>query len=225
MTRTTHRRAAALLAAVTLLAACSAPSQEVDLAPSPLAATTTTSPAPSSAPAPAPSSDLVPVPVRSAALTAADAPAVVPPVGLAIPSLSIQVPVDPVGVQADGQMEIPPLADRAGWYRYGSAPKEPAGTTVIAAHVDSVASAGLGPFARLRDLAVGAQVTVALADGTSTLFEVQEVRRVPKTDVAWDQVFVRDGAPRLVLITCGGAWQPAVRHYADNVIVVAGPVR
>jgi len=222
MSRTTHQAAAALLVAVTLLAGCSSAAPVVDLAPSPLA---TVAPAPSTAPAPAPSSDLVPVPVRSAALSATDGPPVVPPVGLSIPGLDLQVPVDPVGVQADGQMEIPPLAERAGWYRYGSSPGEPAGTTVIAAHVDSVASAGLGPFARLRELGTGAQVSVTLADGSAATFTVDEVRLVPKTDVAWDQIFTRDGAPRLVLITCGGAWQPAERHYADNIIVLASPVR
>ncbi len=221
MSWTTGRTAAALLAALTLLAACSSPAR-IDLSPSPLAST---GPSPSAAPAPAPSSDLVPVPVRSAGLTANPVPAVVPPVGLTIPGLGIQVPVDPVGVQADGQMEIPPLAERAGWYRYGAAPLEPQGTTVIAAHVDSIASAGRGPFARLRDLGPGAPVSVALGDGSSVDYQVQEVRSLPKTDIAWDQVFVRDGAPRLVLITCGGTWQPAVQHYSDNVIVIATPVR
>lgn len=221
MSRTTRRTAAGLLATLALLAACSAPADAPgDLAPSPLS---TTSQAP--APAPAPSSDLVPVPVRAATLGTESVPTALPPVRLDLPGLGIDIPVDPVGVQDDGQMEIPPLAERAGWYRYGAAPADPQGTTVIAAHVDSVASAGLGPFARLRDVAVGAQVSVTLADGTSLAYTVQEVRTVPKTAVAWDQVFVRDGAPRLVLITCGGAWQPAQRHYADNVIVIASPAR
>ncbi|MGV8978813.1 MAG: class F sortase [Cellulomonas sp.] len=223
MSRTTLRSAAGFLAAVALLSACSAQAATpADLTLSPLSSTAAGTPAPAAATAP--TSEVTPVIVRSASLGAEDAPAVVPPVAVSIPSLRIEVPVDPVGVQADGQMQIPPLAERAGWYRYGSVPRDPEGTTVIAAHVDSVASAGLGPFVRLRDVAVGAQVTVTLADGTSAAFTVEQVNIVSKTDVPWDQVFVRDGAPRLVLITCGGAWQPAVRHYADNVIVVATPV-
>ncbi len=223
MSRTTDRTAAVLLMVALVLGACGAPAAD---APAPLAtpAPEVTTAVPTS-PAPVPSSDLLPVPVRSAGLSAQDAAEETPPVRLTVESLGIDLPVDPVGVEPDGQMEIPPRADRAGWYRYGAAPTDAEGTTVIAAHVDSVASKGLGPFARLRDLGVGATVTATLADGTSAAFTVEEVRTVPKTDVAWDQVFVRDGAPRLVLITCGGSWQASERHYSDNVIVVASPVR
>jgi hypothetical protein len=163
--------------------------------------------------------------VHSAALPdVAAAPELPAPVALALPALEISLPVDPVGVAADGQMEIPPRAERAGWYRFGPAPGAPAGTAVIAAHVDSVASAGLGPFARLQDAAVGDPVDVVLADGTTRQFTVTGVERRPKTDIAWPDVFVRDGAPRLVLVTCGGTFQRDVGHYTDNVIVTSEPV-
>lgn len=223
MTRTARSTAAGLLATLVLLGACSAPAQDEAAPALPAPAVATSAPAPE--PAPAPSSDVLPVPVRSAALGATqtvDRPA---PVRVTVPSLDIDIPVDPVGVEDDGQMEIPPRADRAGWYRYGAAPGDATGTSVIAAHVDSVASAGLGPFARLLDLNPGSEVTVELGDGSTAVYVVDEVRRVPKTDVAWDQIFVREGSPQLALITCGGTWQPQVRHYSDNVIVLASPVR
>ena len=175
----------------------------------------------------APTTPSVPVPsvsVSSADLTAQATETVIAPVSLRIPAQDIALPIDPVGVQADGQMEIPPLAERGGWYRFGAAPGEVAGTAVIAAHVDSIASAGLGPFARLKNLVPGDAVEVTLADGTSRDYAVTSVDRVAKSDARWQDVFVRDGAPRLVLITCGGVFQPAVGHYADNVIVTAEPV-
>jgi len=31
----------------------------------------------------------------------------------------------------------------------------------------------------------------------------------------------RTGAPRLVLVTCGGAWDPERRSYTENVVVTA----
>ncbi len=170
-------------------------------------------------------STLPAVPVRSAALGDVDAATAVPPVRLDIPALGIAVPIDPVGVQPDGQMEIPPLVERAGWYRFGPAPGEPAGTAVVAAHVDSVASAGLGPFARLRDAAVGDVVDVTLADGSVRTFTVSSVERRAKPEIVWSEVFVRDGAPRLVLVTCGGTFRRDVGHYSDNVVVTAEPVR
>jgi hypothetical protein len=141
------------------------------------------------------------------------------PAHLTLPTLGVDLPVDPVGVEEDGQMEIPPHAERAGWYRFGPAPGDPAGAAVIAAHVDSIASEGLGPFARLRDLDPGDPVDVALADGSVVHFTVADVSQVPKTDVTWPDVFDREGPPRTVLVTCGGKWQPDVRHYSDNVIV------
>lgn len=179
------------------------------------------SPAPTPTPTPSATTDLPDVPVTDASLRP-----VVPdpaPVHLRLPSLSVDLPVDPVGVQADGQMEIPPHAERAGWYRFGPAPGAAAGTSVIAAHVDSIASAGLGPFAKLKDLRAGEEVQVDLADGSTVAYVVQEVVEVPKSAVAWPEVFDREGTHRLALITCGGSWQPDVRHYSDNVIVYLGP--
>ena len=173
----------------------------------------------------APSSDASNrVPVRSADLASAAVTEPVPPVGVALPTLGVDVPIDPVGVEADGQMEIPPLAERAGWYRFGAAPGEGAGTAVVAAHVDSVASAGLGPFAKLRDLAVGDPVDVTLVDGRVARYAVAGITAVPKPEVTWDDVFTRDGGHRLVLVTCGGTFQRAAGSYTDNVIVTATPV-
>jgi hypothetical protein len=37
------------------------------------------------------------------------------------------------------------------------------------------------------------------------------------------EVFAAGGPPRLVLITCGGAFDRSTRHYADNVVVFADP--
>lgn len=172
----------------------------------------------------APSTVVTDVPVRDADLSSLDVTAATPPSLLTVDALGIALPVDEVGVAADGQMEVPPLADRAGWYRFGAAPGAASGTVVIAAHVDSVASEGLGPFARLAEAQPGDVVAVDLTDGTRLEYEVTSTAKVPKTDVAWADVFDRDDAHRLVLITCGGAFRPDVRSYADNVIVTAVPV-
>ena len=219
--RTAAPRALALvLATVLSVAACGTTtrtSQDQE--------TRASSPAPSAtvtAPAEATAQALPEIPVRSA-----DVPPVVhtpAPVSLTLTTLGLTVPIDPVGVQADGQMEIPPRADRAGWYRFGASPGAPEGTAVIAAHVDSVASDGLGPFAQLKDLEPGATVEVTLDDGTVHQFAVTEVGAQPKTGIPWGDVFVRDGAPRLILITCGGTWDTGARSYSDNVIVTTGPV-
>jgi hypothetical protein len=36
-------------------------------------------------------------------------------------------------------------------------------------------------------------------------------------------IFSRNGKPRLVIVTCGGPFDQAIRHYRDNVVVTAVP--
>lgn len=221
----TFATALAAMALVGLLTGCTPSAPQGTTAASTAASTGVPSPQPSSSATPRPAPAPVPdVPVGSADLGAVASPVVIPPTGLRIPAQDIELPVDAVGIQADGQMEIPPLAERGGWYRFGAAPGQDEGTAVIAAHVDSVASAGLGPFARLQDVVAGDVVEVTLQGGTRREYVVSGVQRVAKTDVPWEEIFVRAGAPRLVLVTCGGVFQPAVGRYADNVILTADPV-
>ncbi|KGM09454.1 class F sortase [Cellulomonas bogoriensis] len=222
VTRPPHRahlaRGTALVAAALLvLTGCTA-------AEEPAAEPSVTEPAPTTAaPEPEATREVPDVPVRRADLGSVERREVVPPATVAVPALDIALPVDPVGVEDDGQMEIPPHAERAGWYRYGAAPGQGAGTSVIAAHVDSIVSAGVGPFARLRDLDPGDVVTVELEDGTDLRYVVQDVVTIAKPEITWDDVFVRDGGERLVLVTCGGRFRQEARSYTDNVIVTAVP--
>ncbi|CAN5326388.1 hypothetical protein BH11ACT1_BH11ACT1_22510 [soil metagenome] len=225
---TAARALAAAVVAVTLLATAGCdltagrPTVGQSQAPSP-----TTSPPASATPTAVPTRKTAPavpeVPVQSAALGPVPRPTVGAPVRLTAAAQDIDLPVDPVGVAPDGQMQIPPRADRGGWYRFGAAPGDATGTAVITAHVDSVATGSLGPFAHLKDLVVGDTVEVTLADLSVHRYAVSSVARVAKPDVPWNDVFTRDGAPRLVLVTCGGQWQRDVRHYSDNVVVIADP--
>jgi len=209
--------AAALVALVTTTTACGPTS---DAPPAPATAT----PA-AAAPSPPSAGPVAPdVPVVDASLGAQPVPAAAPaPVRVVVPDLGLDMPVDPVGVEDDGTMQIPGDAGRAGWYRYGPAPADPAGATVVAAHVDSWTT-GVGPFSRLRDVAPGARVEVTTSDGVVHAYVVRDVAQVPKQDAPVAQWFDRTGAPRLVLVTCGGAFDREVGHYADNVAVTADPV-
>jgi hypothetical protein len=177
-------------------------------------------PTPSLAPTPKPETATGPtIEAGSAALEPVRQP--VPPVRVQVADGVVDVEVVPVGVLADGQMELPEDPAVAGWYRFGPDPAGVAGTTVIAAHVDSYRY-GLGPFAQLRDLPPGTAVTIVTADGTAHHYAIDSVQRVPRSQLPLDQVFDRTGSPRVVLITCGGAFDG--REYADNVVVVAVPV-
>jgi hypothetical protein len=176
--------------------------------------------------APAPLSSSVPtgdaapaVPTRAAAPSP---PAVVPPpVRLAVPALGVDTPVDPVGVGADGSMALPDDVDRVGWYRFGPVPGAE-GSAVLAGHVDSW-DQGLGALAPLREAAVDDEVLVTDAAGATTRWRVVGREVLEKEALPLDTLFARGGAPRLVLVTCGGPYLPDLRSYRDNVVVVAVP--
>ncbi|KQY22145.1 peptidase C60 [Cellulomonas sp. Root485] len=208
---------AALGTATSLLTACTGP----DPASGPVVAASPSSTAtPRPTPPPDPTGPTVPVVEATLGPPVAATP---PPVRLAVPDVGIDMAVDPVGVRDDGEMEIPEDADRAGWYRFGPAPADPAGATVVAAHVDSVQT-GIGQFAKLRDVGVGAVVTVTSADGGVHEYRVVTVEKLPKEGAPVDQWFDRAGAPRLVLVTCGGTFRRDIGHYTDNVVVTAEPI-
>jgi hypothetical protein len=174
-------------------------------------------PAPPSAPvhpsAPAPFS-------RSPAPVPSPAPPPAPPVRVRVAAAGVDAPVVGTGVDAHGGMAVPHDVRTIGWYRFGAAPGAPAGSAVLAGHVDDHVQ-GHGAFHRLGRVAVGSRVEVVLADGTVLPYTVRRVDRVAKTALPAGQVFARDGPPRLALVTCGGEFDAATGGYRDNVVVTA----
>ena len=166
----------------------------------------------SSAPAPPPS-----ITVADGSVPTADAPDA--PKAIRIPALKLDATVAAVGVDAaTGEFDVPPSVDRVGWYRFGPGVSATAGSIVIAGHVDSAAQ-GRGAFFRLGSMSPGDKVFLDDRE-----FEVVGRERYAKTKIPLNRYFARDGALRLTLITCGGPFDAATRHYRDNVVVTATPV-
>jgi hypothetical protein len=164
------------------------------------------------------------IPVVTATLApsvpASDPPA---PVRLEYAAIGAGLPVVPTGVARDGQMEIPEDAATAGWYRFGPAPADGEGTTVIAAHAGSVQTPE-GPLYGLRNARTGDVVRVEDASGQLHAYRVTTVDQRGKDGLDFTPYFTRSGPERLVLVTCGGQWLPERQSYADNIIVVAETV-
>jgi hypothetical protein len=145
------------------------------------------------------------------------------PARLAMPSIGLRVPVSPVGVAPDGQMELPRRPDRLGWYRYGPAPTSPAGgSAVLAGHLDTVRH-GLGPLVRLREAEPGDRVRVVDARGVTTRYVVVRIQRLDRQALP-AALFSRSGPQRLRIITCGGAFDADAGGYQQNLVVTAAPV-
>jgi sortase (surface protein transpeptidase) len=145
-------------------------------------------------------------------------------VTVTVAAAGIEVPVVEVGVDGQDFMELPEDPAVAGWYKYGSDPSSSEGRTVISAHVDAPAYP-IGPFSRLRDVAAGTEVVVADAQGATHRYAVQSVTNYRKTALPVQEIFARTGPAELVLITCGGPFDPTIGRYEDNVVVVATPIR
>lgn len=144
------------------------------------------------------------------------------PIGVRIPDLSIDAPVDAVGLDPDGAMEIPADVRRAGWFQPGAGPADTEGSAVLSAHVDDV-SGGAGAFYRLKDIAPDTSIIVDFEDGSSATFTTTALTRHPRNDLPVAELFRRDGPPTLTLITCGGRFDPVARSYEENVVVRAVP--
>ncbi|MEV7624959.1 class F sortase [Actinoplanes sp. NPDC089786] len=167
----------------------------------------------------APAAALPSVPIsdgRPPTEAAADAPS-----RLEVPALKLSATVDAVGIdEKTGDFAVPPSVDRVGWYRFGPGFAATAGSIVVAGHVDSAAE-GKGAFFRLGSLEDGDEITLAGPGGKTRTFRVTARERYRKTAIPLGKYFVRDGAVRLTLITCGGPFDPRTRHYRDNVVVTA----
>jgi hypothetical protein len=125
-----------------------------------------------------------------------------------------------VGLEDDGELEIPDETE-IGWYRNGASPGR-AGATVLAAHVTWNGS--LGPFFKLGEIEPGAKIDVALEDGTQRTYEVVERTMYDKDALPRERIWRTTGDESLVLITCGGSFNPDINRYRQNVVVYAVPV-
>jgi sortase family protein len=147
-------------------------------------------------------------------------PAVLPavlPVGaesVQIPSLHVAAGATPETVHA-GQLGVPADPARVGWWMPSIS------ELVIDGHVDTAAT-GPGALYRTGSLRAGAAVTVRTAVSTEH-WTIDGVRAYRKGHVPAG-LFSGYG-PRLVIITCGGPFDHATRHYYDNVVAYASPAR
>ena len=143
------------------------------------------------------------------------------PVGLQMQSIDVaRFPVRAVGLEPDGQMEIPDETE-IGWYQYGATAGQP-GATVLAAHVSW--NRTNGPFAQLGRVEPGEQIEVALDDGSVRRYEVTERAVYGKLELPRERLWRTTGDETLVLITCGGDYNPDIRRYRENIVVYAVPV-
>lgn len=139
------------------------------------------------------------------------------PISLTIPSIGVRTRIGVLGLQPDGQVQVPTTTRVVGWYRYGVTPGQ-IGSAVILGHVDSYL--GPGVFFNLKSVKAGETLDLTLADGVRARFVVSEVVQYLKTAFPDRLVYGAHGASRsLQLVTCGGEFDHATGHYLSNIVV------
>ncbi|MFF8846604.1 class F sortase [Streptomyces sp. NPDC015127] len=170
-----------------------------------------------------------PQPAPAGAAARHDAAALLPPapVPLAgsaprrvtVPSMGIDAPLTPVGLDANGWVAAPPAdrANLAGWYSGAVTPGE-RGTAVVVGHVDT--RRGPAVFHPLGSVARGAHVEVVRHDGRTAVFAVYAVEVFRQRDFPAERVYADGAHAEIRLITCGGAYSEDT-GYDGNVVASA----
>lgn len=144
------------------------------------------------------------------------------PATLVIPSIDVESRLNPLGLNADGTLEVPargPLYDQAGWFTGSPRPGQ-TGPAVLLGHVNGRGGVP-SVFFRLGELRAGDLVTVDRPDGSKATFEVYLTEQYAKDQFPTVAVYGDTSGPELRLITCAGVWDAAVDHYRDNTVVYA----
>jgi len=178
-------------------------------------------------------------PTPAAAATPGTPPKVVPgspgfPVQLVVPSHHLTAAVSANPLDAAGNIFVPPNPRAVSWASQDAAPGSAQGTIILAAHINYAGVAGA--FSDLASYRTGQIITLVMADGRKLNYRVAaEPLEVPKAKVGargqelFDQTssFGPAGSPksgRLLLVSCGGAFDNRTGHYESNIFVYALPV-
>lgn len=140
------------------------------------------------------------------------------PVRLYIPKLRIDTNFVPLGLQDNGEIEVPEGYTEVGWYTLGPTPGE-LGPAVVLGHVDS--KTGPGVFMFLGQLQAGDLVHVDREDGSTATFRVTALERYDRDAFPTEKVYGDLPYAGIRLITCSGIYSRFTDEY-DRVLVVYG---
>lgn len=138
---------------------------------------------------------------------------------LEIPRIRVSSKLLVLGNPRGGLLPVPSVAQatQAAWYQFTAVPGDP-GSAVLVGHVDTLT--GPGVFYALYALEKGDPIFVRVG-GRRMRFAVTAVTEVPKKNFPVNEVFGGTTARMLRIITCGGNFDYATRHYLDNIVVSA----
>lgn len=130
---------------------------------------------------------------------------------LVIPSIKVNDPIVPVGVDSTGAMAVPSgNTNEVGWYDGGPQPGQP-GSAVLDAHI-------FAAFSKLNQVQVGDDVYVK-ENGQTLTFVVTKVQLFALSQITSQDLFVPTTDRDLNLITCAGKLTPDHSTYDHRLVV------
>lgn len=137
------------------------------------------------------------------------------PVRIIASSIRLNARVNGIGTTSDGLIAVPSSYTSVGWYNKGVTPGED-GPAVFVGHYTG---GNGGVFDNLSNLSDGDLITVK--NGKDEIFTYKVTKKVeyPRDKVPMTEIFKKNGASRLEIITCAGKWQSS--NYDNRLVVSA----
>ena len=141
------------------------------------------------------------------------------PTKLRIPKIALDTVFEaPLGLNDDLTVEVPDLYTTVGWYKNGATPGE-IGPAVVLGHVDSFKGPAI--FYKLTKLEKGDTIEIEREDGTTAVFEVEELGRYAREEFPTERVYGPSDEATLRLVTCAGIFNRGKQEYSHNLVVYA----
>ncbi len=134
------------------------------------------------------------------------------PVRIVAPSISLNSPIQGVGVDKTGAIDVPSgKTKNVGWYKYGTVPGN-VGSAVLDAHI-------FAAFSKLAFLKENEDIFVYMNSGQIFHFKVSAAKTYPLKNLTSSQLFISDGIEHMNLITCAGSLTKDRSTYDHRLIV------
>jgi LPXTG-site transpeptidase (sortase) family protein len=135
---------------------------------------------------------------------------------LTIPSLNLNAPFEPLGLNSNHTIEVPKNNMGVGWFVYGAKPGQ-IGAAVVVGHLDSVWGSAI--FANLSKVKPGDKIIITRADGSIVTYRVDSLSKFSQNNFPTHAVYDSVSYSAIRLITCSGTWDKKAGHYSDNLVV------
>ena len=141
------------------------------------------------------------------------------PIRLKIPNINVDATIEYVGLEANGEMDVPKDPAAVGWLQSDNRPGD-IGSAVIAGHYGVLENGKELVFDNLKKLGKGDKIYVQDEKGATITFVVRE-NSIYDADADASGVFnSNDGKSHLNLITCQ-SWDKVSKNYTKRLVVFA----